>query len=74
MYEQHTALWNRIEGNWKQLRGHARKAWGWMTDDEFDEIQGRRDVLSGKIQEYYGIAQDEADRRIDEWADGLGDF
>lgn len=72
MHSEKTALWNRIEGNWKQLRGEVRKTWGWLTDDDFDKIQGRRDVLAGKIQEYYGIAQDEANRRIDEWADTLG--
>ena len=71
MYRENSALWNQIEGNWKQLRGEAQKAWGWLTDDDFDQIEGRRDVLSGKVQEYYGITQEEADRRLDEWADAL---
>jgi uncharacterized protein YjbJ (UPF0337 family) len=71
MYQENTALWNRIEGNWKQFRGEVRKAWAWLTDDEFEEVRGRRDVLAGKLQEHYGIAQDEANRRIDEWAEGL---
>ena len=35
-----------------------------MTDDELDQIAGKHDVLLGKIQEKYGIAQDEADKRI----------
>jgi uncharacterized protein YjbJ (UPF0337 family) len=67
-YKEDTAFWNQVEGNWKQLRGEVRKAWGWLTDDEFEEIRGRRDVLAGKVQEHYGIAQEEANRRIDEWA------
>ena len=37
---------------------------GELTDDELDQIAGKRDVLLGKIQEKYGIAQDEADKRI----------
>jgi uncharacterized protein YjbJ (UPF0337 family) len=49
----------------------VRKAWGWLTDNEFEEIRGRRDVMAGKLQEHYGIAQDEANRRLDEWVEGL---
>jgi uncharacterized protein YjbJ (UPF0337 family) len=56
--------WNRIEGNWKQFKGKVKETWGELTDDELDQIAGKRDVLLGKIQEKYGIAQDEADKRI----------
>jgi uncharacterized protein YjbJ (UPF0337 family) len=56
--------WNRIEGNWKQFKGKVKETWGDLTDDELEEIAGKRDVLLGKIQEKYGIAQDEADKRI----------
>jgi len=56
--------WNRIEGNWKQFKGKIQETWGELTDDELDQIAGKRDVLLGKIQEKYGIAQDEADKRI----------
>ena len=56
--------WNRIEGNWKQFKGKVKETWGELTDDELDQIAGKRDILLGKIQEKYGIAQDEADKRI----------
>ncbi|MFZ2170015.1 MAG: CsbD family protein [Methylococcaceae bacterium] len=56
--------WNRIEGNWKQFKGKIKETWGDLTDDELEEIAGKRDVLLGKIQEKYGIAQEEADKRI----------
>jgi len=56
--------WNRIEGNWKQFKGKIKETWGELTDDELDQIAGKRDILLGKIQEKYGIAQDEADKRI----------
>ena len=59
--------WNRIEGNWKQFKGKVQETWGELTDDELDQIAGKRDVLLGKIQEKYGIAQDEADKRIKEF-------
>jgi uncharacterized protein YjbJ (UPF0337 family) len=63
--------WNQIEGNWKQFKGKAKETWGELTDDELDQIAGQRDVLIGKIQEKYGIAQDEAEARIQEFENKL---
>jgi len=63
--------WNRIEGNWKQLKGTAKEQWGRLTNDDFDVILGRRDKLIGRIQEEYGIARDEAERQVDDWAKRL---
>lgn len=60
--------WDRIEGNWLQVRGKAKEQWGKLTDDELDQIEGKRDVLSGKLQEAYGISRDEAEKQLDDWA------
>ena len=57
--------WDRIEGNWKQLKGKVRETWGRLTDDELDSIAGRREKLAGSLQESYGIAKHEADKQID---------
>ena len=59
--------WNRIEGNWKQVKGKVKEQWGKLTDDDLDVVAGRRDQLSGKIQERYGIAKDAADKQVSEW-------
>jgi uncharacterized protein YjbJ (UPF0337 family) len=59
--------WDRVEGNWKQLKGTLKQKWGKLTDDEFDQIGGARDKLVGKIQEHYGISKDEADRQVRDW-------
>lgn len=60
--------WDRIEGNWEQLKGSARERWGKLTDDELEQAKGKREQLAGKIQERYGLAKDEAERELDEWA------
>src|SRR5665647_485008 len=60
--------WNIIEGKWKELKGHAREQWGKLSDDELEEIGGKKDRLVGKLQQKYGYAADEANRRADEWA------
>ena len=41
--------WNRVEGNWKQLKGNIKEQWGKLTDDDLNVINGRRDQLEGKI-------------------------
>lgn len=58
---------DRIEGNWKQLKGKIKEQWGKLTDDELDVIEGHREQLAGKIQERYGIARDEAERQVKDW-------
>lgn len=57
--------WDRIEGNWKQLKGRVMEQWGKLTDDDFDVIAGKRDQLVGKIQETYGITKEEAETQVE---------
>ena len=38
---------------------------GKLTDDELDQINGRREQLEGKIQERYGIAKDQAKKDVE---------
>ena len=59
--------WDRIEGNWKQMKGEALKQWGKLTNDDVDVSAGGREKLVGRIQERYGIAREEAERQVDEF-------
>lgn len=59
--------WDRVQGNWKQFKGEARRQWGKLTDDELDQAAGDRQKLAGLIQERYGLAKDDAERQIDDW-------
>ena len=63
--------WDQIVGQWKPLKGKAKEQWGQLTDDDLDVIEGKRDQLSGKLQQRYGYAKEEADRHIDEWEKSL---
>jgi len=60
--------WNQIEGNWTQFKGKAREQWGKLTDDDLEQIGGRKDQLVGAIQKRYGVAQEDAERQTDEWS------
>lgn len=53
-----------IKGKWKQIKGHAKRQWGKLTDDDLDVAEGNRDYLIGKIQERTGRARDEVEREV----------
>ena len=59
--------WDRVQGNWKQIKGRVKEKWGNLTDDDLDKIAGRRDQLEGKIQERYGLAKDQVRKDVDDW-------
>ena len=59
--------WDTMKGNWKQFSGQVREWWGDLTDDEIEQIKGRRDQFEGLLQKKYGVAKDEAKRQIDEF-------
>jgi uncharacterized protein YjbJ (UPF0337 family) len=56
--------WDAIRGNWKQFRGHVREYWGTVTDDQLVIIAGKRETLTGKIQQTYGMTIEEAEERV----------
>ncbi len=59
--------WNRVEGNWKQVKGKVKEKWGKLTDDDLTAINGRREELEGKIQQHYRLAKDQAKKQVDDW-------
>ncbi len=63
--------WDQIEGNWRQFKGKVKETWGDLTDDEIDQIAGKRDVLLGKLQERYGMQKDEAERKLRDFEDRI---
>ena len=56
-----------LKGKWAQMKGKVKVQWGKLTDDEIDQLDGRKDQLVGKVQERYGIARDQAARDVDNW-------
>jgi uncharacterized protein YjbJ (UPF0337 family) len=46
----------------------VKEQWGRLTDDD---LTGKQDQVVGRVQERYGIAKDEAERQVKEWADRM---
>ena len=66
--------WDHIAGNWKEFNGHIKQQWGKLTDDDLDEIAGKRDVLAGKLQASYGVTKEEAHQQLSDWEIMLGNL
>lgn len=59
--------WDQVQGKWKQYKGQLRTKWGKLTDSDLDVIEGNRQQLVGKIQEYYGLTKEVAEKQVDEF-------
>jgi uncharacterized protein YjbJ (UPF0337 family) len=59
--------WDRIQSNWKQLKGIARQQWGRLTADYVGVVAGKRQHLLGEIQAAYGITREANEKRLAEW-------
>lgn len=55
------------EGKWKQVKGRIRQAWGELTDDDLDKIQGHEERFVGLMQEKYGMGKEEAQREFSKY-------
>jgi uncharacterized protein YjbJ (UPF0337 family) len=64
---------DQLAGKWKQMKGSVKQQWGKLTDDDIEFINGKAESLVGKIQERYGIAKEDAQKRADEWLRAQGD-
>jgi uncharacterized protein YjbJ (UPF0337 family) len=62
-----TMNWTQIEGKWDQVKGQVRSQWAKLTDDDVNNLAGKKDQLVGKIVERYGVAKDDAEQQIDAW-------
>ena len=57
--------WDQISGQWREAKGKLRAKWGKLTDDDLEAINGKKDVLIGRLQQRYGHKKDEAERDVD---------
>jgi uncharacterized protein YjbJ (UPF0337 family) len=49
--------WDRIEDNWNRIKGNVVEQWDDLTADQ----------LVSRIQETYGVSDDEAERELTDW-------
>ena len=55
-----------VSGKWKEIKGEVMKTWGELTSDEVDRTQGNATSLIGLIEQKFGLAKEEATKKINE--------
>lgn len=53
-----------LQGKWKEIKGDLHKAWGNITDDEWEKTKGDTTAIAGILQQKYGMAKEEASERV----------
>ncbi len=56
-----------LKGNWNQLKGKVKQAYGDLTDDDLTHEEGKDDELLGKLQTKTGKTRDE----VVKWLESL---
>ena len=62
--------WENIERSWKNWNNYKvndKKQWSKLSDDQLDSTSGRREQLSSKVQQTYGISKEETEKQVAEW-------
>ena len=59
--------WELVEGKWDRLISSAKDNWSKLTEDDLRGIRGKREQLTIRIQEIYGITKREADKQVWDW-------
>lgn len=62
-----------IAGKWKEIKGDLRKAWGNITDDEWEQTKGDATKMAGILQQRYGFAKEEASEKVSSFMEKYAD-
>lgn len=55
----------RFQGQWLQIRGDIEKTFGKLTKDDLDVINGQYDKLVGVLENKYGLAKEEIEKKVE---------
>ncbi|GAB3670784.1 CsbD family protein [Salinisphaera aquimarina] len=58
---------DQFEGKWDRMKGTVREHWGRLTDNDVEEVKGKRENMLGKIQEKYGDTKEAAEEKLVEF-------
>jgi uncharacterized protein YjbJ (UPF0337 family) len=59
--------WQQIEGQWDTFKAKVRQKWGKLTDDDLEQIRGKKSELVARLKTRYGDMKDNAEQQVDEW-------
>lgn len=55
---------DQFQGKWDRMKGSIREHWGRLTNDDVEEVHGKRENLVAKLQEKYGDTKEAAEKKL----------
>ncbi len=55
---------DQTDGKVTQLKGKIKETWAKLTDNDIMLLDGKRDQFLGKLKEHYGLAKEDAEKKI----------
>jgi uncharacterized protein YjbJ (UPF0337 family) len=55
----------RLKGEWNEVKGKIKQAYGELTDDDLIYVEGQHDELLGRLQKKLGKTKEEVRRFIE---------
>ena len=49
----------KLNGNWNEMKGKMKQAYGYLTDDDLKHEEGKDDEFVGRLQKKLGKTKDE---------------
>lgn len=56
---------------WDDVKGKAKEHWGKLTNDDLDQINGKKDQLLASIEKRYGYTKEKAKLKMNEFLESL---
>lgn len=56
-----------FEGKWHEYKGKVKEKWGKLTDNDLTEINGKKEVLAGKLESHYGYTKDQVHKELSDF-------
>jgi uncharacterized protein YjbJ (UPF0337 family) len=58
---------DKLQGRWHELKGHLRRRWGKLTEDDISKLSGKQEDLAFALRRRYGYAEGQAVMEIHRW-------
>jgi uncharacterized protein YjbJ (UPF0337 family) len=59
--------WKQIQGKWLDYRGRVKQRWSMLSEQDLTTIDGRREVLAGKLLERPETSEEQVEQEIAEF-------
>lgn len=56
---------DQLQGNWQIFKGKVKEQWGRLTEDDLNITEGKLEQLAGQVAVRYGIAREEAQKKLE---------